>query len=428
MEQKEIIIKIEKDVVLFNPKSFIRIENTSIPKDLRFRTNENIYWKVEILDYDLNEKCLKVKVVDYKPNDQKRFTRQTTKKEIEKLIFIGKYDWAKLCPLLMWYIKNKFIDQLYNTDAFDIPSSEKQSQFLNIHTNDKHKTPVVSKIINEEFSVNFNDAQFKLGYVSFKKPIKVIGKNIEFKITNDNILPEFDNIKYWFSKKLKTKKFHVKASLKLSGNNTEDVTATSKEIDMISPEIIESVKYARTIALTKQPSDNTLDKSLFTSNDIFSQIDSDDIEGNVFKQGDQDILGFLIADKAVRNKKQLAYLAGAKQSVNHPIHYTLYPHFGFLFLVEGSYNNHFIWELLNSHATYIWTFNKSEKEVHLQFKRIENIINTIRASGREKYKTAYSQTHQDNDLVFRVLNHKAISSELVDEFPIWKSKLNEQLT
>lgn len=280
MEQKEIIIKIQNDKVLFNPQLSINIEQTSIPNGyLKFRTNEDIYWKVEILEYEAKNKCLKVKILDYKATDKTSFTKQTTKKEIEKLVFIGKYDWAELFPLLVSYTKNKFIGQLYNIDAYDIPKTENQ-QIIS-----QPIEPIITKI-TEEFWMNFNNAQFMLGYITFKKFNKKIGENINFKITNDHILAEFDNIKYWFSKKLKSKKFHVNAKITLSGNNIKETYATSKEIDLITSALIDSIKYSRTIALTKKPKDNNLDKSLFTAKDIFSQIDTDHIEGNVFKQSE----------------------------------------------------------------------------------------------------------------------------------------------
>ena len=58
-----------------------------------------------------------------------------------------------------------------------------------------------------------------------------------------------------------------------------EVNATSKEIDLITPELIDSIKYLRTLELTKVPKESGVDKSLFTAEDIFSQIDTDDIEG-----------------------------------------------------------------------------------------------------------------------------------------------------
>ena len=437
MGQKEIIIKIQNDRILFNPQLSIGIDHTNIPyKYLTFRTNQDIYWKVEMLEYLSSEKCLKVKILDYYATDVVSFTNQPAKSEIKRLVFVGKYDWSKLYPLLISYTRSKFVNLLYNIDID--PALKIENEGLNNRPIEKaesiifkpfeHSTEPVVSVITDDFWVEFNEAQFMLGYITFKKYIKRIRKNIDFKIPNDHILAEFGNIKYWFSKRLKTKKFHVKVSVRIIDNEVKETNATSNEIDLITPELIDSIKYLRTIALTKAPKENNLDKSLFTAEDIFSQIDTDDMEGNVFIQTEEDILNFLIEKVNVRNKKELAYLSGKKQSENHPIRYTLHPNFGFLFLIEGVENNHFVWELLNSNATYIWTIDKSDNDIKLQFKRIENIINTVRTNGREKYKNAYKNTHQDNDLIFRVINHKDIGSDLVDEFPRWKNKLNEQLT
>ncbi len=387
-----------------------------------------------MLEYEPLEKYLKVKIVDYKATDISTFANQPAKSEIRKLIFVGRYDWSKLEPLLVSYVRSKFIKQLDHINHIQTSFVERPRP-TNFNPNEKPQQFHLSepngpfiRVITVDFWIAFNDAQFMLGYISFKKHIKEIEKSIDFKISNDHILAEFENVKYWFSKKLKTKKFHVKVSINLVDNQIKEIKANSKEIDLITPELIDGIKYLRTIELTKAPREINPDKSLFTAEDIFSQIDTEDIEGNVFNQSEQDILNFLIEKSNVRNKKELTYLSGKKQSENHPIRYTLHPNFGFLFLIEGVENNHFVWELLNSHATYIWTIDKSENDIKLQFKRIESIVNSIRTTGREKYKSAYRNTHQDNDLVFRVINHKDIGSDLIDEFPKWKSKLNEQLT
>src|SRR5690606_41530370 len=62
--------------------------------------------------------------------------------------------------------------------------------------------------------------------------------------------------------------------------------------------------------------------------------DLHDIEGNVFHQSEIDILHFFMNDPKIRNRKQLEYLSGNKQSKNHILRFTLYPNFGFLFFVD----------------------------------------------------------------------------------------------
>lgn len=438
MGQKEITIKVRNDRIYLNPRLSIPIKQTNIPREhLTFRSHEDIFWKVEMLDYKADKKCLTVSVKEYNSSDIANFDKQEPKKSVDELHF-EPFDWKKLEPLLTHYQKSALTEILFNKDADFFSRDHKQnhvsvkptsvsadSQPFTSNQQFEQKPTVIT--ITEDFWIYFTDAHFMLGYVTFKKHIKKIGKELDFKISNEHILAEFDNIKFWFAKKLKTKKFKVVVSITLTENEVTETRATSKHIEQITPELIDSVKYQRTFALTKEPRVNNPDKSLFTAEEIFTQIDTDDIEGNVFNQSEEDILNFFLKESDIRNKKQLAYLAGKKQSENYKLRYTLNPNFGFLFLIEGAENNHFVWELLNSHATYLWSIEKGKQNVELQFKRIEDIVNTVRTSGRENYKRAYRNNHQDDDLVFRVLYHEDIGSKLVDDFPKWKSKLNEQL-
>lgn len=226
---------------------------------------------------------------------------------------------------------------------------------------------------------------------------------------------------------MNSRKFRVNATITTTGGEVISVTATAPQIAMINEVLVDSIKYQRTLSLTKSPKLPDIDKSLFTAEDIFNTGESDDVEGNVFRQDEKDILQFLITHHNTRNKKQLEYLSGYKQSANFRIRFTLHPNFGFLFLIEGRENNHFVWELLNTHATYVWSIGKSERDIELQYRRVEDIINTIRNTGREQYKRAYKNNHHDSDLVFCSIEHDDITSSFVDGFVKWKHKLNEKL-
>ena len=417
------------DRVFFNPLLSIPIEQTNIPKaHLTFRTHDAIYWRVEMMAYESDNKSLKVQVKDYNAPDLSPFENQRPKKEVTQILF-EKFDWTQLELLLTGYQKIKLEQCLFNMDrnpffreivseAFDEP---KETIDLSV----PFETPPSVTTVREDFRVSFADAHFKLGYVVFNKYLKTLGRQVDFKIYNDNLLPEFENIKFWFAKKLKTRKFQVTVEIILTDNEITKTSASSRHIDQITTQLIDGIKYQRTSALTKPSNIINPDQSLFTADELFAQIDTEDVEGNIFNQSEEDILAYMLTKTNIRNRKQLAYLAGKKQSENHKLRYTLNPAFGFLFLIEGNENNHFVWELLNSNATYIWSLEKGE--IQSQFKRVENIINTVRSSGREQYKRAYKDAHQDNDLVFRVINHENIDSKFVDAFPKWRSKLNEQL-
>lgn len=424
MRKRDIIIKVGNDRIYFNPEHSISIDKTSIPKKfLRFKTQTDIFWTVEMLDYTSGTNCLRVKVINYHAKNISLFEDQQPKKKIEQLLF-ERLDWLQLKPLLTFHQESKLKDILYNTEdnSYTNDNDELLRRFEeDRYQLDKNKIVITNK---ENFRISFSEVEFGLGYVSFKKSIKNIGL-LDFKIPNEHILAEFDHIKLWFAKALKKKKLNVTVYIELNDNEVVETKALSKDIDKITPELIDSVKYQRTLALTKEPKNTDSKKALFTAGEIFSQFNTDNIEGNVFQQTEEDILNILIQKKGIRNEKHLAYLSEKKQSENHKLRYTLKPNFGFLFLIEGADDNHFVWELLNSHATYIWSIAKSEMEIESQFKKVEESVNTVRTIGRNKYKK--TSNPQEKRLVFRVIQHDSLNANFEEGFPAWKSKLNEQL-
>lgn len=443
MGKKEIILKIENNRIYFTPRLSISLDQTNIPVGaLSFRSSKTFYWLLEMMSYDESSQKLTVQVLDYTCADALPFLRQEPKKPVSNLHFES-LDWEELELQLSSYQKKKLegLVVFEETDAFDetpdyiIPKStiykNPELQEASPMKPDPSEINIpqssMTKSYRDTFSVPFEALSFKLGYVAFSRFIPDFEMEVDFKIANEHLLAEFEPIKFWFAKKLKVKEIKVAVRADLYDDGEFECFAKSIHIDQITPAFIEGVKYQRTAALIKTPKISDINKALFSSEDIFDQLDTKDPEGNAFNQSEMDILNHFLKDANIRNKQQLQYLAGNKQSENYPLRYTLAPHFGFIFLVEGDQNNHFIWELLNSHATYIWSIEKGEQAIHLQYKRIEATINSIRSSGRGPYKQAYHATHIDQDLAFRVINHASIHSNFSDSFLKWKHKLNEHL-
>lgn len=434
MDKKTIIIRIQNEGVSFNVDNKVPIKNTNIPiHSLKFRTNEEIYWLVELEKYSNTDKCLTIKVLDYKPTDVSTFKKQIPKNEIEKIVFADKFDWDYLEPQLISYRKNNLLSLIFNSDKREQErikgsrsssfsnASGKNSEFQSISA--AHVYPIVSRTIKETFSVNFRDSKIEAGCISFNRKLSEFGIQINFVVANSNLLPEFDNIKSWFSKKLKRKRFIVNAEIKISNGLIAEVNATSKDIELITPEMIYSIKYISTISIAKKSNSN--EKSLLCINDIFSESLDDGSTGNIFNLTEEEILALLIQKKGIRNKKQLEYLSGSKQSTQVPMRYTLHPQFGFLFFVEGQKHNHFVWELLDSHATYLWSMEIVNSDVADQIRRMEVIIDTIKKDGRENYKNAYKNLKNDSAPLFSVIQHKDASTASTDDFNFWKQKVDE---
>jgi len=422
---EKLLIKVDNQYIHLSPSLAVSIQQTNIPiKHCTFRSRGEIFWIVELIEYNSDTNCWKMKVVDYSVKENTKFDSQKPIREVKRIAF-EKFDWPKFQKYLSVYKRIELLPILDNLDTDRYFREQSPDTEVPSFSAQAEPTAYTHKI---EFDVSFSDAFFKLGYVSFSKYIKEVNDRVDFKIKNDFILAEFDNIKSWFAKKLKKRKFTVNANISIADSKVSEVIATSLQISMITVELIDSIKYQRTVALTKSPKDSDIDKSLFTAEEIFSEMESSDIEGNVFNQNEQDVLNILLENYKTRNRKQLEYLSGNKQSEKSKIRFTLHPNFGFLFFIEGRDNNHFAWELLNSNATYIWSIDKADGEMELQFKRIEESINKIRDIGREQYKRAYRQNGHDIDLVFCTIKHDDITSNFVDGFVKWKHRLNEVIT
>lgn len=428
MSAPHVIIRIHHGNIYFNDHLSIPAGQTNLPaEDIDFNKIRDVYWELEQLEFNRLENRLRVRIINYFQRQTEGFRSQLPKSSVESLEFINLADVHSLRKSL-----NYSMSQLSHLDkALEEAFKEISTPVsLRKHPGAKQQNVLFRsrpelEMVKKEFTVPFQDASIKLGYVVFEHPVQETGELIRFKISNDFLLPEFDLIKSYFMKALGSRKFNVTARIRIENNKVVSTEATSPVIDRINENLIDSIRNIRTLGITKSPFRGGIDKSLFTSDDIFDAISPDEKEGNVFNQSEEEILKYLLEKSNVRNKKQLEYLAGQKQVPDTKLKFTLHPCFGFLFTMEGERMYHFVWELLNTHATYIWSAEKGEQELPLQYRRVEDAINQVRNSGRENYKRAYRTSPIDPDLVFTVIIHENVQSPFTDSFVKWKHRLNE---
>jgi len=443
MQKRLRILKISENKIFITPNDSISFCKTNFPRDcFSFKLNKEIYWQVELSNYDEITSSIDVNVLDYQPNDFSSFNNQLQKKAVEHLNF-KELKWGELEPLLSWYKPIEFEQLTHNTNQRKQLSERRLSNrevldsalivdkpSINPKLNFENDTPPNPNEKFMEFNLSFKyyfkDAYFKLGYVTFNKYIDDIGREVEFKIYNNEILPEYNYIKYYFPKVFNNrKKFTVNALVTLKRNNTIDVDSSSIEIESINEKLIDTIKKYRVRKITGLVIDDKFENNLLTASDITSQID--DFNGSDdSKENELDIIKLLLAQKDIRNKKHLEYLSGHEHNPAEKILFTLKPIFGFLFFIEGESKNHYCWELLNSHATYLWSFDKYQPS-HIQINRIEKIISLIREIGRNKYKSNYGKNLIDSDISFHVVNHSNSTSDIKDGFIDWKLRLKELL-
>lgn len=378
-------------------------KNSNLPSDLEFLSEQTVFWRATVTHY----------------KDGVVFV-QLTNLEWDLSEFLD----TQRFKFPINYIHFNFPEHAYSV-------LQRQTSNLNIHTIkvklvippsifQKSNQNILSKpIVNLSFNKQKRDETKELNFkVSIKASkasfisgclivsIKPFTFDEEFTVSVPNVLirKEFSYVLPFFAKILGDD-IDIEGRVRKSAKQIEILSVRSKWVEKINISIIESAKQRHTLRLIEQIPATPIEKSIFTSDDIFESIG----DKNVFSLTEKDIIKTLSDAGEIKNNKQLLYLATELHCVEERIRFTLLPHFGFLFYIKGNHKQHYCWELLNSHATYIWSFPFSVAPLRY----IEETITLIHKIGRQKYRSGYSnlsiQSKIESD--FKLLTHKRQVSE-----------------
>jgi hypothetical protein len=433
------LIKISSNKIFLTPEIGLGLPQTNLREsDLKFKTAEDIYFEVEVPNYDKSTGHITIHVTDYQPRNIQKFKEQKASGQVN-FIHFRPFLWHQIERYLSVYTHSKLLrlgivigNEIYNESTVSKKSrldtlKESGGNYAGASIpNFNQPIQDQTKTLEETGKIYFKDADFNDGYVAFEFKSKERKQTFNLKIDNTFLLKQFDAIKSYFPKVFGGRKqFNITVKYTLNYGNANEIVTTSEDIAAIDDNIIEKIKNQTVSNLTSTPIRNSPNKSLFTADDIFDSFHDGLQNGNILMQSGEDILNRIIEIKDVRNGKQLQFLSGAKQSANQKLRFTLKPLFGFLFFIEGDYKNHFCWELLDSHATYIWSFEKAAAII--QFNRIEKTINDIKVIGRDNYKKEFKNGAIDNDLIFHTIEHSNVNSEDANAFLNWKNKIEKVL-
>ena len=352
-------------------------------------------------------------------SEDERFNKQKAKFPFQKIWF-DKLKWSELEKVMNIY-KQILFSELCD---FEEPKIEPVIEEKRRYANQLDFT--VPKIKAKKQAIRFKfplmKTLFRLGYVEIEKRLEGFSDKTTIKIENSNIIPEFDYVKPYFAKALGKRKIEVTGTLEIDEKGAVKIACQSKEINQINEELISTVKTLRLKDSIFKPKIVEVDKSLFTPEEYFDSLEDEQL-GNVVRSRERDLLDEILQLEGIRNRNQLLYLSGKLQSNKAGLRFTLSPEFGFLFYVEGEEMDHFIWELLNTNATYIWSIEKEGTPLKEKYKLVERTINFIRENGRRTYLNA----EKSNDLLFSKINHGNSKKGVVDGFPRWKVRVNEKI-
>nr|WP_305070044.1 hypothetical protein [Flavobacterium covae] len=328
-----------------------------------------------------------------------------------KLIqYIGRVQRSEINPTIYDYrdYRVEYLNKLFLKRNTYYRKINKQATLF-----DEPKEEIISsnKIVNIEktIKVPIEELEFHYGSVTFEYTIDEMNTTLAFQIENIEIRPEFEVLKHYFIKTLKSKKITVELFAEFENGKLVSQLALSTDIDHINKEVVEGVKFQflnksllRQIASKKQ--------NILTSDELQEQ-------GKIYSNAEE-LMNEILKNKQYKHSQQIQYLADKHESQVMKIRFVLTP-FSFLFLLSGEQNYFVVLETLDTEeATYIWHTPKNKLSLIEEIKQIDKQLNIIREKGRHIFL-------EDSPNNFTRIIHDY--SDKLKGFLTWKSTIDQYI-
>ena len=265
-------------------------------------------------------------------------------------------------------------------------------------------------IIEKQIKIAIEDLDFGYGNVGFEYVDKRSNQRFNFEIENEEFRPEFEVLKPYFIKVLKSKSVMIDIYAELENGVILSQLATSSDIENINKEIVESVKF-QFLNKTFVGQIPTSKQNILTTNELPKN-------QNIYSDAES-ILEDLLKVKQYKHSKHIQFLTDKHERNVMKLRFALQP-FSFVFLIAGEQNYHIILETLDTEeATYIWHTDKSKTAILEAVKQIDKELNIIKEKGRQ----AYLETNPQN--FSRIVHDYSDNNK---GFIIWKGQLEERLS
>ncbi|MBK0371237.1 DEAD/DEAH box helicase [Flavobacterium agrisoli] len=266
-----------------------------------------------------------------------------------------------------------------------------------------------SLIVEKQLKMAIAKLDFRYGNIGFEYIDKESNQKLNFEIENVEIRPEFEVLKPYFTKVLKSKTVMIAVYAEIENGVILSQLATSSELENINKALIESVKFQflnnTFIGQAPISQQNILTtKELPKNQHIYSDVEP--------------ILVDLLKGKHYKHSQHIQFLAENHERKVMKLRFLLQP-FSFIFLLAGENNYYFVLETLDTEeATYIWHSEKSKSSLIDSIERIDKELNIIRNNGRQ----AYLETNPQN--FSKILHNYSVNNK---GFIIWKDLLETLL-
>tara|TARA_R110000868_G_scaffold280326_2_gene540360 strand:- start:1857 stop:4952 length:3096 start_codon:yes stop_codon:yes gene_type:complete len=328
-----------------------------------------------------------------------------------KLIqYIGRVQRSEIAPLIYDYRDHRieYLNRLFLKRNTYYRNLDRQATLFDDTPAAIPKTQASSSM-TATIKVPIEQLDFRFGTIAFTYKSSKLQKELEFEIENDYIRPEFEVLKPYFAKIMDSKTVEITVSVEFENNILVAQLATSRDLESINREVLESVRF------------KLLEKSFFSkklNSEEESDIAQDKERIQALYPSEQELLEEVLSKRSVKHFRQLRYLADNHAHTILKLRFLLHP-FSFVFLLLGNHHFHMILETLDTEeATYIWHFDKNISSLKEHLASIDSALNTIRNQGRQFY------------LESKPVNFSRIIHDYSDDrkgFIQWKDELEEKL-
>ena len=326
-----------------------------------------------------------------------------------KLIqYIGRVQRSEINPIIYDYrdYKIDYLNKLFLKRNIYYRKIDKQATLF-----DAPKDEIITTnhilAIEKQIKVSIEELEFHYGSVAFKYAVNEVNVTLEFQVENMIIRPEFEVLKPYFIKALKSKNVSVAIFAEFENGKLVSQSAQSTDIEYINKEVVEGVKFQfLNKGLLKQFTPKK--QNILTSDDLQEQ-------GKIYSNAEE-LLNEILKNKQYKHSQHIQYLAERHASQIMKIRFVLNP-FSFVFLLAGGQSYFVVLETLDTEeATYIWHTPKDKATLMEEVKQIDNQLNIIRDKGRQNFL----EVSPDN--FTRILHDYSDNKK---GFIIWKSAIEE---
>ena len=329
-----------------------------------------------------------------------------------KLIqYIGRVQRSEINPVIYDYRDSK-IDYLNKLFLKRNTYYRKLQQQATLFDDPKEELPEKRALITieKEIKVPIESLVFKYGSIAFPYEAAEMTAMLEFEIENDEIRPEFDVLKPYFEKALKSKNVSVSIHAEFENGKLVSQSAVSEDIKRINREVIEGMRF-------RFASKYILNSHVLERKENLLDITQVQSGRQIYETGEE-FLDDLLKNNQFRHHKQLRYLAERHAGNLLKIRFVLRP-FSFVFLIAGTEQYHIILETLDTEeATYLWHFNKALSFLPSKLKEIDAHLQIIRNQGRQVFLDSKPEN-------FSRIFHDYSNAQ--KGFVLWKDMLEERL-